>query len=67
MLDQLQAIPLGEDGAWIYPAAAGGINSALVAWWGDGGLQNLNLITRPETGDAAASLKAQARPNRLGR
>ena len=37
MLDQLQAIPLGEDGAWIYLAAAGGINSALVAWWGDGG------------------------------
>ena len=59
MLDQLQATPVGEDGAWIYPAAAGGPNSALVAWWCNGTLQNLNLLTRPDTGDATASLKAQ--------
>ena len=59
MLDQLQATPAGEDGAWIYPAAAGGPNSALVAWWCNGALQNLNLLNRPETGDATASLKAQ--------
>lgn len=59
MLDQLQATPVGEDGAWIYPAGAGGNNSALVAWWCGGSLQNLNLLTRPEIGDATASFKAQ--------
>lgn len=59
MLDQLQATPAGEDGAWIYPAGSGGNDSALVAWWCDGALQNLNLLTRPETGDAVAGFKAQ--------
>ena len=59
MLDQLQATPAGEDGAWIHPAAAGGLNSALLAWWCNGSLQNLNLLTRPETGEATAGLKAQ--------
>ena len=59
LLDQLQAAPAGENGAWIYPAAAGGANSALVAWQCNGALQNLNLLTRPETGDATVSLKAQ--------
>ena len=60
MLDQLQATPVGEDGAWVHPTALGGNNnSALVAWWCGGALQNLNLLTRPETGDATAGLKAQ--------
>lgn len=59
VLDQLQATPVGEDGAWIYPTAGSGDNSALVAWWSEGALQNLNLITRPEAGDAPAALKAQ--------
>jgi hypothetical protein len=59
MLDQLQATPAGEDGAWIYPAGIGGNNAALVAWWGNGALQNLNLLTRLGTGDAAAGFKAQ--------
>ena len=59
MLDQLRATPAGEDGAWIYPAGSGGKDSALVAWWGNGSLQNLNLLTRPGTGDAAVSFKAQ--------
>jgi hypothetical protein len=59
MLDQLQATSVGEDGAWIYPAGSGGNDSALVAWWCNGSLQNLNLLTRPGTGDAVASFKAQ--------
>lgn len=59
VLDQLQATPAGEDGAWIYPGIGGGSNSALVAWWCNGSLQNLNLIARPESGDPAAALKAQ--------
>lgn len=58
VLDQLEATPGGEDGAWIYPGVGGSSNTALVAWWGEGALQNLNIITRPENGDAAA-LKAQ--------
>lgn len=58
VLDQLEATPAGEDGAWIYPGVGGSTNNALVAWWGEGALQNLNLITRPENGDAAV-LKAQ--------
>lgn len=59
LLDQLQATPAGEDGAWIYPTTAGTSASALVAWWCDGALQNLNLLTRPDTGDPVPVLKAQ--------
>jgi len=59
MLDQLQATAADEDGAWIYPAGSGGPDSALVAWWCHGSLQNLNLLTRPATGDAVAGFKAQ--------
>lgn len=59
VLDQLQATPAGEDGAWIHPGVGGSSNSALVAWWSNGALQNLNLISRPENGDATAALKAQ--------
>ena len=47
VLDQLQATPITEDGAWIYPEAAGGKNSALVAWWYGGVLQNLDFLTFP--------------------
>ncbi len=58
-LDQLQATVVKEDGAWLYPGACGGENSALVAWWYGGVLQNLNFITLPATGDRAASLREQ--------
>ena len=44
VLDQLQATPITEDGAWIYPDTSGGRNSALVAWWYGGVLQNLDLV-----------------------
>jgi len=59
VLDQLQASVVNDDGAWIYPAISGEKDSAVVAWWADGALRNLNLITVPETGDPAASLAAQ--------
>jgi hypothetical protein len=43
LLDQLQATPIVDDGAWIYPTEAGKA-SALVAWWFGGVLQNLDLL-----------------------
>jgi hypothetical protein len=58
MLDQLQATAITEDGAWIYPEAAGGRNTALVAWWYGGVLQNLDLLMLPAT-NQGASLKEQ--------
>ena len=60
VLDQLQATPINEDGdgAWIYPAGAGGHGSALVAWWSRGMLQNLDLVTLPPA-NRPASLKEQ--------
>jgi hypothetical protein len=53
VLDQLNATAINEDGAWIYPEALGSQNTALVAWWYGGVLQNLDFVTlasenRPE-------------------
>jgi len=59
VLDQLQATPVSEDGAWIYAAACGGHHASLVAWWYGGVLQNLNFITLPAVGERVASLKEQ--------
>jgi hypothetical protein len=47
LLDQLQATKVSENGAWIFPEPPGGRNAALVAWWYNGILQNVNLITLP--------------------
>jgi len=58
LLDQLQTTAITEDGAWIYPDAAGGKNSALVAWWYGGVLQNLDLLTLPAV-NPAEGLKEQ--------
>ncbi len=58
LLDQLQTTAITEDGAWIYPEAAGGKNSALVAWWYGGVLQNLDLLALPAE-NRAAGLKEQ--------
>jgi hypothetical protein len=49
LLDQLQTTAITEDGAWIYPEASGGKNTAVVAWWYKGVLQSLDLLTMPET------------------
>jgi hypothetical protein len=59
MLDELEATPATEDGAWIYPAALAGQNVALVAWWSGGRLRNLSFMVLPATGDRARSLKDQ--------
>src|SRR5262249_58334999 len=45
VLDQLSATAINEDGAWIYPEALGSHNTALVAWWYGGGLQNFDFVT----------------------
>ena len=50
LLDQLQTTAITEDGAWIYPEAAGGKNNAMVAWWYGGVLQNIDLLTLPPAG-----------------
>jgi hypothetical protein len=53
VLDQLNATAINEDGAWVYPEALGSQNTALVAWWYGGVLQNLDFVSlasenRPE-------------------
>ncbi|HKI69268.1 MAG TPA: hypothetical protein VKA67_06755 [Verrucomicrobiae bacterium] len=60
LLEQLQATPIQGDGAWIYPGAQGGKGSALVAWWCDGVLQNISLVTlSADAAVAAAELRDQ--------
>ena len=58
MLDQLEATPATEDGAWIY-AGTRGKDAALVAWRSKGALRNLCLMVLPPEGDRANSLKGQ--------
>jgi len=58
LLDQLQITPVGEDGAWIYPQPGEGSSRAMVAWWSEGVLQNLDLISFPAVAQAA-SLREQ--------
>lgn len=58
LLDQIQTTAITEDGAWIYPEAAGGKTTALVAWWYGGVLRNLDLVTLPPS-NRPAGLKAQ--------
>jgi len=57
-LDQLQTTAITEDGAWIYPEAAGGKDTALVAWWYGGVLRNLDLLRLPAT-DPANGVREQ--------
>lgn len=59
LLDQLEAVANPEDGAWVHPIAQGDRNAALLAWWHKGVLQSLNLLSLPEIGDKAESLRAQ--------
>ncbi len=56
MLDQLQATKVEGHGAWIFPE---GPNAALVAWWYDGALQSVGLISVGLGENRAASLKDQ--------
>src|ERR1041385_5707550 len=60
LLDQLQATPITEDGAWVYPERHGRTNTALVAWWYGGVLHNVDLLTLPPAGpERPASLRDQ--------
>jgi hypothetical protein len=59
LLDQLQATPVSENGAWIYAEVFAGKNTGLVAWWYDGALQNLDLVTLPVGPQRAAGLRDQ--------
>jgi hypothetical protein len=59
MLDQLEATPATEDGAWIYPVALAGQSAALVAWWCGNALRSLSFVLLPPAGDRAQNLKAQ--------
>lgn len=58
LIDQLCTTPITGDGAWIYPEALGGQNTAVVAWWYGGVLENLDLISLP-TADRGAALREQ--------
>ncbi len=58
-LDQIAAAKIDGNGAWIYPGASGGPDTALVAWWYGGKLHSLNPVTMPAAGDRAESLKEQ--------
>jgi hypothetical protein len=59
LVDQLQATSITEDGAWIYPETQGLGNTALVAWWYGGVLQNVDLLLLSTGPDRAASVKDQ--------
>jgi len=59
VLDQLHATTVSEDGAWIYPEAQGGKNTALAAWWYGGVLRSLDLITLSPGPNGATGLKDQ--------
>lgn len=59
MLDQLEATEVRGNGAWIYPEARGGGNSALVAWWYGGVLQNVDFVTLSADANRAVGLKDQ--------
>ena len=59
MLDQLEATPATEDGAWMYPLVLAGQNAVLVAWWCGGALRSLSYVVLPPDGNRADNLKAQ--------
>jgi hypothetical protein len=59
LLDQLQATPVTEDGAWVYAETAGPKGAALVAWWFGGILRNLSLLNLPADGERVAQLRQQ--------
>jgi hypothetical protein len=59
VVDQLLATAVREDGAWIYPGAWSGVNTALVAWWYGGTLQNLNFIALHADAAPSAGLNQQ--------
>ncbi len=59
LLDQLQATPITEDGAWIYPSNDTGKFTALIAWWYGGVLRSLGLIHVPAAQNRGELLEEQ--------
>jgi hypothetical protein len=58
-LDQLLATHIASDGAWIYPEALGGVDTALVAWWYGGVLRSLDLLNLQGAPNRATALREQ--------
>jgi len=58
LLDQLLAINPDDNGAWVFPNTGDGAGSAMAAWFYDGVLRHLELIT-PAPENRAESLKEQ--------
>jgi hypothetical protein len=58
-LDLLLATEVKTDGAWIYPEAMGGVDSAMVAWWYGGVLRSIDMLALPTTSERAAVLREQ--------
>ncbi len=58
-LDQLLATEITTDGAWIYPEALGGADSAIVAWWYGGVLRSVDLLHLPPTPNSSVELSEQ--------
>ena len=58
-LDQISAVKIDANGAWIYPGLGGGPDTALVAWWYDGKLQSLNALSLAGASDRAEAAKEQ--------
>ena len=58
VLDQLLAVPVTDDGVWIYPGLVAS-SACLVAWWYGGILQNLVLLSLPTGDEQVPRLKEQ--------
>jgi hypothetical protein len=58
-LDQLRALDLSGDGAWVFPGIGPDNYSCLIAWWYGGILQNLSLLHLPPSADRARLFEEQ--------
>lgn len=59
VLDQLAAVPIQADGAWIHADVLGQPGLALVAWWYGGTLRNLSFLQLPRNGDRVGTVRSQ--------
>lgn len=58
-LDQLLRDETSGDGAWIYPELLGGVETAAVAWWSQGVLRSVDLLTIPPGAERVPALREQ--------
>lgn len=56
-LEQFLAAKIQEDGVWIFPGSTG--DNALVVWWFNETIQNLNLVALPHGPERGPQLKTQ--------